>query len=180
MIRPILIALMLAGGCGSSAALAQPNQSAGQTSTQLIGSWRLVSRTVQLADGAAAVDSSLGDHPLGILIYDTTGHVALQLARADRSPDIFREECGAVIAQKTEPGSANRVFGYDAYFGTYTIDEKAQILTHHLESALWPANIGTSISRHFAIAGDTLTTNFKTIGQDGKAVTRTLVWQRMR
>jgi hypothetical protein len=40
----------------------------------------------------------------------------------------------SVITQKTEAGGANRVFGYDAYFGTYTIDDKAQIVTHHLES----------------------------------------------
>lgn len=70
--------------------------------------------------------------------------------------------------------------GYDAYFGTYTLDEKNGVVTHHLEAALWPGDIGKDIVRHFAISGDRLTILFRTTTHDGVKVTRTLVWERMR
>jgi lipocalin-like protein len=147
---------------------------------QLVGSWKLVSRVSRLDSGEIVPDPSLGEKPSGVLIYDASGHVAAQLSRQGRTMDIFKDECGEMTSLKTSPNTANTVFGYDAYFGTYTVHEKEGYVTHHLEMALWPGNIDKSINRDFKIEGDKLTIVFKTTTQDEKTVTRTLIWQKMR
>src|SRR5215467_6699761 len=49
--------------------------------TQIIGSWRLVSRQSRQDNGELEPDPGLSAVPLGILIYDQSGHVAAQLSR---------------------------------------------------------------------------------------------------
>src|SRR6266852_2796045 len=62
---------------------------------QLIGSWRLVSRESRREGGQVEVDQGLSTLPLGVLIYDQSGHVAAQLSRRGRTVSIFNEECSA-------------------------------------------------------------------------------------
>jgi hypothetical protein len=152
---------------------------AGSATESLVGTWKLASRVSRLADGKVVADPALGATPSGVLIYDANGHVAAQLSRQGRTMDIFRDECAEISALKTSPNTANTVFGYDAYFGTYTVHEKEGFVTHHLESALWPGNLGKDINRSFKLDGDTLTITFTTI-QDEQKVTRTLVWHRWK
>ena len=42
--------------------------------------------------------------------------------------------------------------GYVAYFGTYTLDAKKSVVTHHVEGALMPDFIGTEQPRPFKLA----------------------------
>jgi hypothetical protein len=146
---------------------------------RLVGTWKLVSRESHLASGGIIPDPTLGASPMGVLIYDSAGHVAAQLSRQGRTMDIFKEECAEISALKTSPNTANTVFGYDAYFGTYTVHEEEGYVVHHLESALWPGNMGKDIKRSFKLEGNELTITFSTT-QDGKAVTRTLIWHRWK
>ena len=53
-------------------------------------------------------------------------------------------------------------------------------MTHHLEGALFPGDVGKNITRRFSISGDTLTISFNTTQRDGTPVTRTLRWVRMK
>jgi len=153
---------------------------AGSATEGLVGTWKLASRVSKLADGKVLADPTLGATPSGVLIYDAKGHVAAQLSRQGRTMDIFKEECAEISALKSSPNTANTVFGYDAYFGTYTVHEKEGFVTHHLESALWPGNMGKDINRSFKLDGDTLTITFTTTTQDAQNVTRTLVWHRWK
>lgn len=147
---------------------------------QLIGSWRLVSRQSRRANGELEADPGLSTVPLGILIYDQSGHVAAQLSRRDRTVAMIGDECPAAAATKGTPDTAQTILGYDAYFGTYRINEREGIVTHHLEAALFPGDIGKDIDRHFTISGDQLTISFNTTTREGVKVTRTLIWERMR
>lgn len=147
---------------------------------QLIGSWRLVSRQSRRANGELESDPGLSALPMGILIYDESGHVAAQLSRRDRTVAMIGEECQAAATTKGTPDTAQTILGYDAYFGTYRINEKEGIVTHHLEAALFPGDIGKDIDRHFTISDDRLTITFNTTTRDGVKVTRILVWERMK
>ncbi len=147
---------------------------------QLVGGWRLVSRVTTGTDGKALVDPGLSATPMGVLIYDRFGHVAAQLSRPGRTVEILGEECRAAEKVKGTNDTAQTIIGYDAYFGTYTIDAKAGVVTHHLESALFPGDIGKDIKRSFSISGDMLTIGFHTILSDGTPVVRSLVWARMK
>jgi hypothetical protein len=93
---------------------------------------------------------------------------------------MFKEECPVVAGTKGTPDNSQPVLGYDAYFGTYTLNEKEGIVTHHLEAAIWPGDIGKDIDRHFRISGDRLTITFNTTTKEGVKVTRILVRERMR
>jgi hypothetical protein len=149
-------------------------------SAQLIGSWRLVSRHSKRADGELEADPGLSTAPMGVLIYDQSGHVAAQLSRRDRSVAMLGGECQAAATIKGTPDTAQTVIGYDAYFGTYKINERDGIVTHHLEAALWPGDVGKDINRFFTLSRDRLTISFNTTTREGVNVTRILVWERMK
>ena len=77
-------------------------------------------------------------------------------------------------------GSATRensqsVNGYDAYFGTYTIDETKHTVTHHLEGALAAADVGKDLVREFQVSSDKLTIIVRTNSLKEKQI-RTLTW----
>jgi hypothetical protein len=174
--------LLMASGFGA-AQTAVPKESARSTPSvpaQLVGSWRLVSRQSRRANGEVETDAGLSATPLGILIYDQSGHVAAQLSRRDRTIAILPEECQAAITTKGTSDTAQTILGYDAYFGTYKVNEADGTVTHHLEAALFPGDIGKDIERHFTISGDQLTITFNTTTREGAKVTRTLIWQRMK
>ena len=110
----------------------------------LVGTWKLVSRVVTSEDGTAVQDPGLGKTPSGYLIYDSSGHVAAQLMRPDRPIAI---DCGTLGPAPSH--NSQSVNGYDAYFGTYAIDETKHTVTHHLEGALSAADVGKNLVREF-------------------------------
>jgi hypothetical protein len=151
-----------------------------ETNDRLIGSWSLESRVTTGKDGRVLADPGLSATPRGVLIYDRSGHVAAQLSRPGRTEAMLADECRDAQKVKGTPDTAQTILGYDAYFGTYTVDAKQGIVVHHLDSALFPGDIGKSISRRFTLSGDTLKISFNTTLRDGTPVTRTLIWKRMK
>lgn len=147
--------------------LQTPAPSSANGATQrLVGTWQLMTRTVSRADGTAIVDPVLGEKPTGRLVYDASGAMMIQMMRTGRKDAI------------TAPANANpRVtLGYDAYFGRYTVDEKASTVTHHVEGSLYPEDLGDNWVRPFTLDGNTLT--LRLTSEDG--LTRTLIFQRAR
>jgi hypothetical protein len=110
---------------------------------QLVGSWSLVSRVTTSSDGKIVTDAGLSATPKGVLIYDRAGHVAAQLSRPGRTAEMLEDECREAQKVKGTNDTSQTILGYDAYFGTYTVNEKEGIVTHHLESALFPGDIGS-------------------------------------
>jgi len=147
---------------------------------QLAGSWSLVSRVSTLANGEVLPDRGLAATPKGLLIYDRTGHVAAQLSRQGRTVEMIPAECPEAAKIRGTNDTVQSVLGYDAYFGTFTVNEKQGFVVHHVESALFPGDVGKDIKRNFSLSGDTLKLNFNTTTADGTAVTRTLVWERIK
>lgn len=140
---------------------------------RIAGAWQLVTRTVQRADGSSIADPVLGDRPIGRLFYDASGVMALQMMRVGRS---------AAISRPTNPKDESNprvVLGYDAYFGRYTIDQRAGTITHRVESSLFPEDLGKEFVRGFTLDNERLTLRF-TSPAEGGAITRTLVFQRSR
>lgn len=71
------------------------------------------------------------------------------------------------------------VGGYDAYFGTYTVDTSSGDVLHRLEGALTPQNIGMEVSRRLTVTGGLLVIELETTTPAGEPVTRTLTWERI-
>jgi hypothetical protein len=68
--------------------------------------------------------------------------------------------------------------GYDAYFGTYRVDEAEETVTHRLLGSLSQGNVGMVLTRRLEVRGDTLQIALETTAADGTPVIRTLTWQR--
>lgn len=141
-------------------------------SDTLPGTWRLLSRIDVTASGERRREPTLGEDPEALLIYDRNGHFAAQFMRRDRSVEVP----DAVAAG---PNNSRAQGGYDAYFGSYTIDDATSSVTQTLVGALSRESVGMVLTRQMEVAGDSLTIRLDTRSADGTPVTRTLTWERV-
>ena len=139
---------------------------------RILGIWRLESRIDLDANGQRRIDPILGPDPLGMLCF-SPDRFAAQFMRRDRSSPAAPPPAGGAA------NNSSAVNGYDAYFGTYTLDEARGILSTRLEGAITPANIGSVFERQVAVTGGRLTIRLATSSPDGTAVTRTLTFARV-
>ena len=144
-------------------------------SASLPGTWRLDSRIDVDAAGARLVEPSLGTAPVELLIYDRAGHFAAQFMKRDRSQVVPDGPDGPAGG----PNNSRARGGYDAYFGTYSIDDAAGTVTQTLTGALSPENVGSTLTRAMQVEGDRLVIVLQTSHPDGTEVTRTLSWTRV-
>jgi hypothetical protein len=139
--RALIGGAVLASLVGFGLARAQrPSPRAASVKEQIVGTWRLVARDVVHPDGTSALDPAYGPkYPIGYIMYDATGHMAVQFMGLDRPDD----------------GSSR---GYEAYFGTYTIDEASRPMkvTHHMEGSVDPREVGGDKVRDLLLSGDEL------------------------
>src|SRR5919112_6798637 len=79
--------------CGSAViliALASPVHVAGPPVPGLVGSWKIVS--YEDRDASGVVVYPYGKAPAGLMIYDSTGHMAVQLMKTP-PPEVARDDC---------------------------------------------------------------------------------------
>ena len=141
---------------------------------RIIGAWRLESRTVRKANGENLLDPVLGAQPIGRLFYDASGIMMLQMMRQGRAQSI------GVPSNPEDAKNPRIVLGYDAYFGTFTVNEAQGTITHHVEGSLFPEDLGKDFTRLFKVDGDTFTLSFTSKPPDGVEVTRTLMFRRSK
>ena len=150
-----------------------PSGPAGRTlASRLIGMWRLVSREDRTAAGEWRTDPGLGADPVAILVYDASGNFAAQFMKRDRSNDVVHAASRAGLNKSTA------INGYDAYFGSYKVDETSGSVTQVLEGSLSPSDVGKLVTRELRVEGDILTIELAKTGGDGEPLTRTVVWRR--
>lgn len=142
-------------------------------SETLPGTWELLSRMDVAAGGEKRVDEPLGADPIALLIYDRAGHFAAQLMKRDRSNGV---EADRPVAAANNSRAKD---GYDAYFGTYVVDDLAGTVTQKLTGALSAENVGLVLTRAMQVDGDSLAISLQTTAADGEPVTRTLIWKRV-
>jgi hypothetical protein len=114
------------------------------TAKRFIGTWRLISTTT---DGK--MDPNRGPNPTGLIHYDAKGYMAVQIM-----PDRARPKYAS--AEPTPEEAKAALSGYTAYFGTYTIDEKARTVTHHRTGNINPGGLGDFVRRYEFAPGDRL------------------------
>jgi hypothetical protein len=139
----------------------------------IVGSWKLRSREDRNSAGALRVDPFLGANPVGFLVMDAAGNFAVQLMKRDR-------QAGGVLEQR--PAVTNNtagIAGYDAYFGTYVVDDDAGVVTQTLVGTVAAEGVGRVITRPMRVEGDVLAIELDTTTIDGEPVTRTLIWERV-
>ncbi|HEV7234444.1 MAG TPA: lipocalin-like domain-containing protein [Sphingorhabdus sp.] len=138
----------------------------------LVGTWRLVSFE-DVEDGK--VVRPFGEKPDGLFVYTADGHVMIQIGHP-ANPRCYapgkisgRGKADDRAASACSPAQMRELLDNSvAYWGTYTVDIAAGVVTHRVTSDLSNGYGGTDQPRPFTLSGDRLV-----IG-DGKTWTRVL------
>jgi hypothetical protein len=140
-------------GCSGFLAIVALAQLSAEGVQALVGTWRLVDFADLDKDGKWKY--RFGEHPRGYFVYDETGHVHIQIMKV---PPLaaFTEANLAEGKPPTAEHALAAYSGYVAYFGTYTVEAKRHIVTHHVEGSLWPDFTDTNQPRPFKLEGDRL------------------------
>jgi len=134
---------------------------------KLLGSWRFLSG--EWLDETGPVESGLGTNPLGLLTYDDSGAVSVQLMRPNQACFASDDWRFATDEEKTAALSA-----YFCYFGTFVVNEAERTVTHHIAGSWFPNLVGTDQVRSFELDGNTLS-----LRADGSSGRITIVWERL-
>jgi hypothetical protein len=131
---------------------------------EFIGAWRLVSVQDRKPDGS--LTNPYGERPVGLLLYDETGTMSVQIMRADRrhlSSDDWDDTPAEEIKSAIE--------GFTAFFGTYEINEAEKVITHRVEGHLFPDSVGKELKRGYEFSGSRLILK--------PSAARTVTWERI-
>lgn len=155
------LVLVLVGSGFNDTADARQEKSQAELRKPFIGSWKLVSITGGANPGARGTST-------GMIIYDAHGYMAAQI-----QPDRKR---ATYTGTPTAEQLADRARGYTAYFGTYTIDEKAGIVTHHRQGQLDSGDVNFVRKYQFIDGGNRIV--LTPVG--GQTPPIQLTWERIR
>jgi hypothetical protein len=167
------VSILLLLLCGVSLLSAQSRQ--GDAAKKFVGVWRLVS-----VEGTDPTFHFAYDHPTGIITYDRSGWMAVQIDIKGTGKPFVKGLVGGTDEEKVAAFD-----NYVAYYGKYTLDLKAQTVTHHLEDASRPNWRGVNNVRWFEFQGnDHLLLVPREDGKGGvierKNATFKLLWERVK
>lgn len=130
----IWLVILAAGMCA-----AQDRNGTADIRNKFAGAWRLAWLERPGADGTVhRIDCD------GIFVFTSDGHASVQVM--ERHP----ETQAAAGRQQYSSG------GYEASWGTYTVDEHAHTFTFHVEGALVRSLIGKDLPRAYEFSGKEL------------------------
>jgi hypothetical protein len=136
-VRNVTMCVALSFGLCASFALAQNRKSDRQ---QFVGAWKLLVLEQPGTDGHMNRSECCG-----MFVFSADGHLSVQVMEPEPK------------AQPTPPGSEQySQGGYEASYGTYTVDEQAHTFTFHVEGALVKTLIGKDLPRRYEFKGNQL------------------------
>lgn len=139
--------------------------------TGLVAAWRLVSWENTSPEG---VSHPMGSDPIGYLSYDRGGRMSVQVMRRERG-----ELAADAVAAASEDRLRAVLGGYLAYGGRYEVNPAARTVTHRIEYAVMPAQVGTELTRWFEIDGTRLTLHLSPPTTDRPGTGGRVVWERI-
>jgi hypothetical protein len=142
-------------------------EASAQTTNDLVGTWSLVSSTVE--QNGQKRDAQ-GPNPKGLLILDSGGHYAVLTFRQDQPKFASNNRLEATAEE-----SRSLLAGTLGHYGTYS--PAGNVLVFHIERSTFPNWNGIEQKRPYTLNGDELT--YVTPGSTGAGVTQ-LVWRRVK
>lgn len=136
--RALTLAALVSGLSSTMAESVTSDRGAAPTREQLLGAWRLVRIEYQGSHGAEP-DPYYAADSVGVLIYDSTGWMSVQIASAARSPVSVPADRRTTRLTPSAALARARAFDtYYAYFGRWDYDPTRGVLTHHISASLIP------------------------------------------
>ncbi len=149
-------------------------QASQEIKNKFIGTWRLVSAEARRPNGEV-IPYRYGAGSIGYIMYDATGHMAVQLMQPNRP------KFASGNVDKGTPEEIKAAFdGYGGYFGTYEIHEDEGFVIHHVEGSLFPNNVGTDQKRFFEFSGDRLILKPPPQQAGNEQIAPHITWQRVK
>ncbi|MBV8630998.1 MAG: lipocalin-like domain-containing protein [Silvibacterium sp.] len=132
----VVVVVVVFWGLGAAVGV---EQAPTQDTNRFVGAWRLAWLEQPGADGKLQRIECCG-----MFVFTQDGHASVQVM--EQQP----QEQGAAGPQQYSQG------GYEASFGTYTVDESAHTFTFHVEGALVRSLIGSDLPRAYEFSGKQL------------------------
>jgi hypothetical protein len=129
-----------------------------------IGAWRLVAFEEVGPDGE--VIYPYGQDAAGLLIYDSSGRMSVQIMRRDRAP-LSTADWQGLRAEEIK----NIIEGFTAFFGSFEVDAANGIVIHRVEGHVLPESVGKVLRREFTFSGDLLILK--------PSPSRRVIWERV-
>jgi hypothetical protein len=142
------------------------------TANHFTGSWHLISGEYHYSDGT--VTYPWGKNPGGLIIYTADGHMAAQIMKSERTNFAAKDHMNGTDTEIREAFE-----GYQAYYGTYTVNETQQTIDHHVTGSMFPNLVGHTLKRFFELAGNRLTLTTPPMRMGGNQVVGVLVWEKI-
>ena len=107
---------------------------------QLVGTWTPVSWEQDVAGGGKL--QRFGANPKGVTVFEANGRFIQMFMR----PDLPKIASNNLSSPTPEEGKAI-VGGAIAYYGTYSVDEAAKIVSYRIEASSFPNQLGIEQKR---------------------------------
>lgn len=152
----------------------QSSTNIGSVREKILGVWRLESFVEQRPNGDVVPSGRYGPNVAGMIVYDQSGAMMAQLMNPDRPKFV------ATNATRGTPEEVKAAFdGYNAYYGTYSIDVATATIQHRVEGNLFPNLVGTDFKRTFKFADDKLILELPPAQIQGEQRIVRLVWRKV-
>ncbi len=158
------------------AGAAAQTQATRSVSDRLVGAWRLVSVETKRPNGEI-IYPFYGQHPEGLLIYDRSGWMSVQIV-SDPKPVVPTASSREAFLKASPTEKEKAIDGYYGYYGTWTVDATSSTVTHHIQQSLYPGERGEEGVRRLALDGKRLTLSAEA-HEMGETHQRVLVWERV-
>lgn len=146
--------------------------SSAQSSSDLVGTWKLLSGTARTGNSDKSTDV-YGRNPMGFVTYTSDGRMSLIISSDGRKPLSVADRVAAPRDERAEAFATCL-----AYAGRYTL--AGDKLIHHIEAASFQNWVNTDQIRLVTLTSDRATFRTPPILINGKQQTVELVWERLK
>ncbi len=149
-----LVGALMAGAAAVSAALPVAAQAPGAPN-EMVGVWRMVSATLEGADG---VEQPYGAQPQGMLVFTPDMHFVEVLTAGD-TPRFASDVRGGGTDAENRRAMASSI----GFFGTYHVDAQGRFAGNRVEGATFPNWVGaerTTRDLQLRVEGDRMYETF--------------------
>ena len=144
------------------------------TIRRFTGTWKLISGEFRNSDGKTSYP--WGTELEGRIVYTSDGNMAAQIMDPDRPKFVSKDHM-----KGTDEEVRAAFEGYQAYYGTFEINEKEKTIIHHVQGSIFPNLIGHDLLRYFELSedGKRLRLGTPPMPMGGEKVSAIYVWEKL-